>query len=181
MTHPPMFVFGYSEAAMFLRKTDRVRISAIIAIHGQREYPVNTEGVAHSLVLQFDDTEAPSETDPIHASRIRLRRREAAEYGLNLRPPAIEDAESIIEFARGINQMDGALLCHCQGGVSRSPAAALLCLATWMGSGHENYSVEHLLTVRPCAVPHPDLVKFGDKLLGREGRLVDALERARPS
>ena len=180
MTHPPVLVLGYSEAAMLLRKSHTADVLAIIAIHGQREYPVETSEVPYSLVLQFDDTEAPSRTDPIHASRIRLRQREAAEIGLTLTPPTVEHAKSVIDFAHSIRRMDGTLLCQCQGGVSRSPAAALLCLATWTSPGREQYCVKQVLSVRPSAVPHADLVTFGDELLHRDGRLVEALQRAQP-
>lgn len=178
MTHPDIIVLGYSEASMLLRKSDSADIRAIIAIHGQREYPVNLEGVPHSLVLQFDDTEAPNESDPIEASRLRLRQREAAEIGITLTPPTMDHAQRIIEFARAIHTIEGTLLCHCQGGISRSPAAALLCLATWTGPGRERDCVRQLLSARPCAAPHPDLVRFGDKLLLRNGALVDELQRA---
>ncbi len=178
MSHPRVVALGYSEAGMLLRKPGTLDIQAIIAIHGQREYPVETDCVAHRLVLRFDDVEAPDPKDPLHAARIRLRQREAAEVGLAPTPPTADHARSIIEFARSIRDLDGVLLCQCLGGVSRSPAAALLCLATWTGPGHEQVCVEHLLTVRPCAVPHRDLVAFGDEMLGRGGRLVEAVRHA---
>lgn len=178
--HPPLLVLGYSQAAMLLRKPDRSGVEAIIAIHGQREYPVDTDGVRHSLILDFEDTEAPSRTDPIHAARIRMRARKAAEIGLRLTPPAPDHAKSVIEFAQSIRTMKGALLCHCHGGISRSPAMALLCLATWTGPDREKYCVEHLLAICPAAVPHLDLVTFGDEFLQRKGKLVQAIQDARP-
>ncbi len=180
MTHPPLLILGYSEAGMLLRKPGAVDVRAIISIHGQREYAVETGGVPHRLVLRFDDTEAPSTTDPIHAARVRLRQREAAKVGLTLTPPTIDHARSIIDFARSVAELDGTLLCQCQGGVSRSSAAALLCLAAWTGPGQEHYCVERLLAARDCAVPHRDLVAFGDDLLHREGELTRAMDRVRP-
>lgn len=177
MTHPPVLVLGYAEAGMLLRKPSTVDVRAIIAIHGQREYPVEVDGVSHSLVIQFDDTEVPSATDPIEAYAVRSRQRKAADVGLTLTPPTLDHARSIIAFARCISEMAGVLLCQCQGGISRSPAAALLCLATWTGPGRERYCVERLLSIRPSAVPHRDLVAFGDEVLQREGRLTAAVHR----
>ena len=178
MKHPKVLIPGCSAAAMLLRKSAAVDLRAIIAIHGQREFPVETDSVANSLVLRFDDSEAPSQTDPIHAARIRVHRREAAEFGLRLSPPTVNHARSIIDFARWIHEIDGVLLCPCQAGVSRSSAALLLCLATWTEPGQEPYCVRRMLSVRPCASPHRDLVIFGDELLGRGGKLVDAVQRA---
>ncbi len=165
---------------MLLRKPETANVQAIIAIHGQRECPVDVANAPHSLVLQFDDIEAPDLDDPLSAARLRLRQRDAAEIGLTLTPPATDHAESIIGFARSIALLDGVLLCQCQGGISRSPAAALLCLAAWTEPGGERYCVERLLAIRPSAVPHYDVVAFGDELLQRRGKLVEALQRARP-
>lgn len=181
MSHPLVLILGYSEAAMLLRKPGTVDVRAIIAIHGQREYPVETEGVAHSLVLRFDDSEAPRQTDPIHAARIRVRKREAADYGLDLSPPTMEHARKIIDFAGSISDLDGVLLCQCLGGVSRSSAAALLCLAAWTGAGCEQSCIAKVLAVRSCAFPHRDLVAFGDEILARNGKLVAALRQAERS
>ncbi len=71
------------------------------------------------------------------------------------------------------------LLCHCQAGISRSPAAALLCLAAWTGPGRERDCVEQVMQIRPAAVPHMGLVNFGDALLGRQGELVKAVLEVR--
>lgn len=174
--HPRVLILGYAEAAMLLRRHESAGdVRAILAIHGRREFPVETDGVPHSLVLRFDDTEAPSATDPLHAARVRIRQRDAADNGLILVPPTLDHARAIIQFAQALRDLDGILLCHCMAGVSRSTAAALLCLATWTGPGRERYCIEHVLAVRPCAVPHADLVAFGDQLLQRDGNLMEAV------
>ena len=174
--YPGVLILGYSEAAMFLRQGEADCVQAIIAIRGQREHVIEVPNGVPSLVLQFDDSQAPDEGVPLDAARFRLRQREAAAVGLSLNPPNDGHARSIIEFARQIRSASGTLLCHCSAGISRSPAAALLCLAEWTGPGHERTCVEQLLILRPAAQPHRDLVRFGDTILGREGRLLKALE-----
>ncbi len=108
------------------------------------------------------------------------RQRQAAELGLSLSPPTMEHARLIIEFAHSIRAVEGLLLCHCLGGVSRSPAAALLCFAAWTGRGNERACVERLLEIRACALPHRDLVGYGDTLLRRNGELISALDSIVP-
>jgi predicted protein tyrosine phosphatase len=179
MTHPSILVLGYSEAAMMLRNPGHPRIEALIAIKGQREFAVDAPEIGCSLILDFDDCEAPSPTDPIHASQIRLRQREAAEIGLQLCPPTIDHARQIIEFARSIRDLDGTVLCHCLGGVSRSTAAAILCLVTWTGMDNEAYCVDYLFSIRHFAQPHEDLISFGDHELDRNGALIEAVRRMR--
>lgn len=163
---------------MFLRGSGEDDVVALIAIHGQREYAVECRRPIPRLVLQFDDSAALSAIDPIAAARIRIRQREAAEIGLRLSPPTIEHARAILNFGEMIQPLDGTLLCHCLAGISRSPAAALICLALWMGPGREDECVARIRQGRPAAIPHADLVAFADELLGRRGNLVAALARA---
>src|SRR4029079_17898226 len=92
--------------------------------------------------------------------------------------PVVADAAAIIGFARTISGIDGVVLCHCGGGMSRAPAAALICLAVWLGPGGEARAVEHVRAVRRGAVPHVGLVRFADELLGRGGRLGRGLQVA---
>lgn len=172
MQFPRLLVLGYAEASMFLRNGARDAVRALIAIHGEREDTVEVGRIPHHLILQFDDIDVPDEHDLLQQARLHVRRREAAEYGLSPSPPTIEHAARIIEFARGIRELDGVLLCQCQAGVSRSAAAALLCLATWTYPGEEQECFEYLMSIRPCALPHRGLVAFGDHILGRSGGLL---------
>lgn len=175
-SHPDLLILGYSEAAMFLRGARAAEVSALIAIHGQREFAAECSASIPKLVLRFDDTATPDTTNPIEVARFRVRQREAAEIGLRLTPPTIEYARAIVSFASSIQRLEGALLCHCLAGISRSPAAALLCLAAWSGPGRERECFDRVQRARPAAIPHPDLVRFGDEVLGREGRLISAIQ-----
>ena len=176
MPYPQIFVLGYSEAAMLLTQQPSVHIAALLAICGLGEFPVQAPQIPHQLILRFDDIDVMDETDPIKASAWRTRRRELADLGLVQTPPTIDDARKIIAFADTIRQIDGPLLCHCLGGISRSAAAALLIMATWTGPGFETHCVQQLRLIRPCASPHRDLIKFGDSVLNRSGQLITALE-----
>ncbi len=177
VNHPSILTCGYSEAAMFLRKPQGANVHAIISIHGPNEYGIETQ-VNNRLDLNFDDVEAdPDPADIIAVYHAIVRKRENAENGRALRSPVAEDANRIIKFAESIKDVQGMVLCHCAGGISRSPAAAILCLAVWTGPGNEDYCVNYVLQRRICAIPHTDVVRFGDQLLGREGRLIDALRR----
>jgi predicted protein tyrosine phosphatase len=179
--HPSILALGYSEAAMLMRQTDSADIGAVISISAKHEFPIDAPTVAHRLDLHFDDVEAVDLTDPTNTYRAWTQAKWAEQIGRPISPPTIEDAKAIIEFARTISGIKGTVLCHCQAGVSRSPAAALICLATWTGAGQEQYCVEQLFRSRPFVVPHRDLIRFGDTLLERGGRLIAALDTVRAS
>lgn len=136
MTVPKLAILGYSEAGMFLRATPRPNVSAILSIHGAREFGVEAD-VAHRLDPTFDDVEVPAADDLAAMQRAVSRRRWAKENGLTEVAPGRGDAAAIIQFAREVRAAHGIVLCHCGGGLSRAPAAALICLSAWRGPGTE--------------------------------------------
>jgi predicted protein tyrosine phosphatase len=86
-----------------------------------------------------------------------------------------EDILRIIRLAEGLRSDTGRVLIHCEAGVSRSSAAALIMYACWLGPGREQEAMERVLSQRPVAIPNRRMIELADKLLGRGGRLVEAL------
>lgn len=84
-------------------------------------------------------------------------------------------AQQLVAFAQSWSR-EGPVLIHCERGVSRSTAAALIILAASTPPGEEARCVAQLRAAAPFADPCPLLVGYGDELLGRDGRLIDALE-----
>ena len=178
MKHPPLVILGYSEAAMFLRRPRATDVRAILSIHGRREFPVEASA-GHRLDLEFDDVEVPVEGDVESLTRMMARRRWAEINGLVEVAPTREDVSRIVRFAEQISGLDGTLLCHCGGGMSRAPAAALICLAVWRGAGAEAECVDEVWHLRRGAVPHAGMVRYADDVLGRGGNLLSALRGQR--
>ena len=86
-----------------------------------------------------------------------------------------EDVRQIIHLAESLRFDTGKVLIHCEAGVSRSPAAALIMYACWLGPGHEREAMDRVLTQRPVAVPNRRMVELADRLLARRGRLLEVL------
>jgi len=159
---------------MFLRAKPAPQVSAVISIHGTREFGVELE-CAHRLDLTFDDVEVARPGDLEAMERAMMRRRWNEQNGLVEVAPTKADAAAIVELAERIREVRGIVLCHCDGGMSRAPAAALICLAVWHGEGREKECVAEVRRLRRGAVPHAGLVGFADELLGRGGKLLQAL------
>jgi predicted protein tyrosine phosphatase len=85
------------------------------------------------------------------------------------------DIQQIIQLAEQLRDSTGRVLVHCEAGISRSTATALIMYACWLGPGHEREAMERVRKLRPSAVPNRRMVRLADALLGREGRLIDAL------
>lgn len=84
-------------------------------------------------------------------------------------------AKKIIDFVR---RWDGEsdILVHCNRGVSRSTAAAYLILCMIEPTTSEAALMKRLRLAAPHADPCPLLVNYADELLGRDGRMTDALD-----
>lgn len=175
MDLPEILILGYSEASMFLAQPEASEVSHIITIHGQREFPLEPVDGLQRLALDFDDVELPDSPDPVEAAQIRLRQRRKTELGLRQKPPTRSDIDAIIDFARSGIGPQHILLCSCHAGISRSPAASLICLASWTKPGDEKECHALIRQIRPAAAPHEGMVRLADDALGRCGRLIDAL------
>ena len=86
-----------------------------------------------------------------------------------------EDVRQIIQLAEDLRSATGRVLIHCEAGVSRSTAAALIMYACWLGPGREQEAMVRMMAQRPIAIPNRRMVELADRLLEREGRLVEVL------
>ncbi|MBC8107899.1 MAG: hypothetical protein H7Z14_15025 [Anaerolineae bacterium] len=177
MEQPDLLILGYSEAAMFLKSVATNSISAIISIHGPREFGVECD-VKRRLDLSFDDADVPNANDSLAIQSAIARQRWNQRNGLSEVVPELTDAQRIIDFARTLENEGGTLLCHCGAGISRASAAAFICLAVWEGEGYESQCITEVRRLRPNAQPHEGLVRFADQLLARNGKLTCALKLA---
>lgn len=95
--------------------------------------------------------------------------------------PEEKHVATIIEFARAWDQKN-PLLIHCWFGVSRSPAAALISALANDPDQDDCELANRLREASPSATPNRRIVEIGDQLLGRNGKLsqaVNAIGRGR--
>ena len=92
--------------------------------------------------------------------------------------PTELDVRTLMEIAQNLRSSKGKVLIHCEAGISRSTAAALILYACWLGPGREGEAMSLVLTQRPLAIPNRRMVELADRLLKRGGRLLEALAYA---
>ena len=85
-----------------------------------------------------------------------------------------EDVRGIIQLAEQLRSESGTLLIHCEAGISRSTATALIIYACWLGPGREDEAMRRVGTQRPYAIPNRRMVAIADNLLTLNGRLLQA-------
>jgi predicted protein tyrosine phosphatase len=86
-----------------------------------------------------------------------------------------EDVWQIIQLAESLRPNSGKILIHCEAGVSRSTAAALIMYACWLGPGREREAMDRVVAQRPVAFPNSRMVELADRILTRRGRLIAVL------
>lgn len=91
--------------------------------------------------------------------------------------PSQVDIEKIVLFGRYVlenSKENDEFLIHCAAGISRSTAATFIILCDWMGEGREKEALKYLEIIRPNLWPNSLMVSFGDKVLNRNGKMIDA-------
>ncbi|RFC64499.1 tyrosine protein phosphatase [Fulvimarina endophytica] len=139
-------------------------MNATVAKHGARDLLtlINAEtvvarpdGIAadRHLVLGFNDI-----TEPVEG----------------LAAPGETHVHQLIEFGRSWSR-ETPLAIHCFAGISRSTAAAYI-LASTINPQLDAFALARELRRRaPSATPNIRLVGFADAILGRGGRMVEAI------
>lgn len=159
---PTLFITSYNQASEHLLCTTRgPLVKHVISIGSPGVVPPHGyTQVSHRLRLEFDDINTPV-NDP--------------EYVL----PTAEDIRKVIDFVPLISHSGGNLLIHCQAGISRSAAVALTVFALLLGADKEEEALAYVLKVRPQARPNQWMVALADEALGREGKLISAVQNYR--
>ena len=90
--------------------------------------------------------------------------------------PAKSHVEKLLAFVRRWDQR-APLLIHCWAGVSRSPAAAFIAVCALRPHRDETEIAQGVRANSPTATPNARLVAIADAMLGRNGRMVAAVEK----
>jgi predicted protein tyrosine phosphatase len=90
-------------------------------------------------------------------------------------PPAEAHVHEILRFA-GEWDRSAPMIVHCYAGVSRSTAGAYMSALYLNPELDEMALAQELRRRSPSATPNIRLVGFADDILGRKGRMVDAIK-----
>lgn len=89
--------------------------------------------------------------------------------------PRPEHIDQLLSFVRRWNR-SGPLVIHCLAGISRSSAAAFITLCE-INSGVSEFTIARSVRAASrTATPNSRMVQLADKVLGRDGRMIEAIE-----
>ena len=89
--------------------------------------------------------------------------------------PCEDHVLKLIDFVRGWDRV-APMVVHCYAGISRSTAGAFVAACALNPSRPELHIAQNLRQCSDTATPNRRIVLIGDDLLGRGGRMVDAID-----
>jgi predicted protein tyrosine phosphatase len=157
-------------AAPSLRST-RLHVCPLAAVHET----IGTAGASHLITVINAQTmlETPPGIDVRCHLKIAVNDIVTPQPGLV--HPQPEHIDEILRFARDWDHAS-PLVVHCWAGISRSTAAAFITLCALNDEGVEAEIARSIRAASATATPNPLMVELADEVLGRRGRMVDAIE-----
>ncbi len=135
---------------------------------------VATSGASHLISLINDQTPVVRPTTIPEENHLFLGINDIIEPAEGMIVPALEHVHDLVAFV-GRWDRERPLVVHCFAGISRSTAAAYIALCAVNPERNEEHLAQRLRAASPTATPNSRLVGFGDQILGRNGRMIDAI------
>lgn len=136
---------------------------------------IDTHGVGRVVTLLAPDTGDQPPEGIAPERHLRLYFHDIVQAMDGHVPPRAADAEKMIRFFEDWDKKDPMLI-HCWAGISRSTAAAYTALCLFRPQADEMELAQELRTASPSATPNRLIVSLADEVLGRNGRMVTAIE-----
>lgn len=141
---------------------------------------IDAHGPSHliSLLDPHHMIETPKGIDP--ARHLKVGVNDIHEPRADAIAPGELHVKELLSFIDGWDHRD-PLLIHCWAGISRSTASMFITLCHANPQASELEIARDLRVEAPHAQPNRLLVRHADKLLGRNGRMVEAVEAMSPA
>jgi len=136
---------------------------------------VEREQASHLISLLQDEilVQRPQSISPERHLRVHVH--DICEPLQGCVHPDATHIDEIIAFARAWAGQ-GPLVVHCWAGISRSTAAAYTALCSINPELAEDLIARRLRQASPTAYPNRLMIRLADQALGRDGRMVSAIE-----
>ena len=141
---------------------------------GKLEETARLLRATHVVTLIRDHGPVPTPEGIAPANHLRIDVNDIIEPGDGLIHPQDMHVEEVLAFARNW-QHRSPMIIHCYAGISRSTASAFASLCALNPDVPEALIARRLRRASPTATPNRLIVSIADDLLGRQGRMVDAI------
>ncbi|MGX9147510.1 tyrosine phosphatase family protein [Mesorhizobium sp. 128a] len=139
------------------------------------EDTVARSGAERVLSLLAAGTEVTRPASIARENHLHLVMHDIAVAQDGMTMPGEDHVRNLLDFARKWDRTK-PMVVHCYAGVSRSTASAYIIAAALAPKRDEVELAQTLRKLSPSATPNPRLIAVADTLLGRDGRMIEAIE-----
>jgi predicted protein tyrosine phosphatase len=136
---------------------------------------VDDTGARHVVSLIGDEAHIDRPIDIAEENHLRLRLHDISSPLDGYIMPEEEHVADLLKFVRRWDRR-APLVVHCYAGISRSTASAFASVCALNPQRDEAGIARALRRASPTATPNIRIVLLADRLLGRDGRMVAAIE-----
>jgi predicted protein tyrosine phosphatase len=137
---------------------------------------VEARGIGRVLGLLAGANEHPTLPDlAATGNHLKLTMHDIAAPVDGMKPPGTDQVEQLIRFVESWNRK-APMLIHCWAGISRSTASAFITQCLHRPNSTEKELADELRDLSPSATPNPLIIAHADALMGRNGRMISAIE-----
>jgi len=140
---------------------------------------VKAIGASHVLTVManIDQVQRPASVLP--ANHLKVAMDDITEEIDGFIAPSDSHIEQVLNFVRGWDR-GAPLVVHCYAGISRSTASAFAAACLLNPHREEIAIARQIRAASPIASPNRLIVSLADKALGRDGRMLRALDEMGP-
>jgi predicted protein tyrosine phosphatase len=140
---------------------------------------VRATGASHILTVMANVDQVQRPNTVLEANHLKVSMDDITEHMDGFVAPNDLHIEQVLNFVRAWNRT-APLVVHCYAGISRSTASAFAAACALNPHRDEMSIARQIRAASPIAQPNRLIVTLADKALGREGRMVRALEAMGP-
>lgn len=140
---------------------------------------VRATGASHVLTVMANVDQVQRPPSVLPANHLKVSMDDIIEQMDGFVAPNETHIERVLAFVRGWDRR-APMVVHCYAGISRSTASAFATVCA-LNPHRDEMSIARLIReASPIAAPNRLIVSLADKALGRDGRMVRALDAIGP-
>jgi predicted protein tyrosine phosphatase len=141
---------------------------------------VRLTGASHVLTVMANVDQVARPASVLPANHLKVAMDDITEQMDGYVAPSAHHIEQVLNFVRGWDR-SAPLVIHCYAGVSRSTASAFAAACALNPHREEIAFARQIRDASPMASPNRLIVSLADQALGREGRMLRALDEIGPA
>lgn len=140
---------------------------------------VRATGASHVLTVMANVEQVERPASVLPANHLRVAMDDITEHIDGFTAPCEAHVEKVLAFIRGWDR-NAPMVVHCYAGISRSTASAFAAACLLNPQKDELAIARQIRAASPIASPNRLIVGLADSLLGRQGRMLRALDEMGP-